>query len=388
MYTVHSGKVNSGHYVAYISPKANSNWFEFNDDIVTECTMDDAIRYNYGNRMSSRNAYILVYVKDSCKSQILNDVSIDEIVELDLIKETTTSKLDELKKPHKSVEVIVFTAENLQMKDQLKSSESLLDQQYGRKFFINMDESYEDLLKSLGNAFKVQNAKKNLKVWGITKFKNLKLLDNEDMINRNVQMNNIVKRLYMLLFVEICSIERPLNAFDKASQALIFIRQYDANRLTNRLTFVDYAYFQLDQTVQDIQTTIQEIIQFKSNENGIAIFADEGFAEKNIHRKLNRRQFIRNLFAKQKDTCSGTVTFEVLSEQNQIPTYLDTITSIKALRSNTTAPVENGVLVNVKSDVDRIDFFQYEFPETDSLVNIVNKIAEMNVSNKRKTKYY
>jgi ubiquitin carboxyl-terminal hydrolase 7 len=83
---VHSGDNHGGHYVVFINPKLDGNWFKFDDEVVSRCTRKDAIMNNFGGTGSedltfrhSSNAYMLVYVRDSCKDEILQEVNRDDI---------------------------------------------------------------------------------------------------------------------------------------------------------------------------------------------------------------------------------------------------------------------------------------------------------------------
>ncbi|XP_062508101.1 ubiquitin carboxyl-terminal hydrolase 7-like isoform X2 [Corticium candelabrum] len=79
---VHSGDNYGGHYVAYLNPEGNGQWLKFDDDVVSLCSNDDAVENNFGgpkpDQLPSRsctNAYMLVYIKDSCMQEILARVS-------------------------------------------------------------------------------------------------------------------------------------------------------------------------------------------------------------------------------------------------------------------------------------------------------------------------
>lgn len=63
--TVHIGQtLHSGHYIAYIFPKADGNtWYKFDDSDVTRCSSFDAIEGNYGDGVSDNSAYMLIYIK-------------------------------------------------------------------------------------------------------------------------------------------------------------------------------------------------------------------------------------------------------------------------------------------------------------------------------------
>ena len=45
---VHSGDNHGGHYVVFINPKGDGRWCKFDDDVVSRCTKQEAIDYNYG----------------------------------------------------------------------------------------------------------------------------------------------------------------------------------------------------------------------------------------------------------------------------------------------------------------------------------------------------
>jgi ubiquitin carboxyl-terminal hydrolase 7 len=80
------GGGSGGHYVAFINPKLDANWFKFDDDVVSCCSKDDAINANFGDNESERfafrhstSAYKLVYVRDSFKNVVLSDMSKSDI---------------------------------------------------------------------------------------------------------------------------------------------------------------------------------------------------------------------------------------------------------------------------------------------------------------------
>ena len=83
---VHSGDNHGGHYVVFINPKLDGRWFKFDDEVVSKCTKKDAINNNFGGNSSeditfrhSTNAYMLVYVRDSCKQVVLSEVKRSDI---------------------------------------------------------------------------------------------------------------------------------------------------------------------------------------------------------------------------------------------------------------------------------------------------------------------
>ncbi|CAL8074204.1 unnamed protein product [Calicophoron daubneyi] len=83
---VHSGDNHGGHYVVYINPAGNGVWYQFDDDVVSRCSLRDAIDMNFGgtddpDMRPCTNAYMLVYIAESAKEDVLKPVPISDIPE-------------------------------------------------------------------------------------------------------------------------------------------------------------------------------------------------------------------------------------------------------------------------------------------------------------------
>nr|CDS27258.1 ubiquitin carboxyl terminal hydrolase 7 [Hymenolepis microstoma] len=86
---VHSGDNHSGHYVVYINPSGNDQWYKFDDDVVSRSTQEEAIEHNFGTitdkqgnvYRSYSNAYMLVYIRESCLGRVLRPIALDDIPE-------------------------------------------------------------------------------------------------------------------------------------------------------------------------------------------------------------------------------------------------------------------------------------------------------------------
>ncbi|XP_039754129.1 ubiquitin carboxyl-terminal hydrolase 7-like isoform X2 [Pararge aegeria] len=83
---VHSGDIHGGHYVVFINPKGDGKWCKFDDDVVSRCSKQEAIEYNFGGKedapyLSRRatSAYMLIYIQTSQLMYVLQDVTENDI---------------------------------------------------------------------------------------------------------------------------------------------------------------------------------------------------------------------------------------------------------------------------------------------------------------------
>ena len=102
---VHCGSATNGHYLAYIKPNPNEDWYEFNDSNVQKSNTKHAINGNFGG--ASSNAYMLVYVQQSKISEIFINAEITEQVS-ELLKAQIPSKISQQKEVQ-SHDISLFT---------------------------------------------------------------------------------------------------------------------------------------------------------------------------------------------------------------------------------------------------------------------------------------
>ncbi|CAF0809444.1 unnamed protein product [Rotaria sp. Silwood1] len=100
---VHSGDNSSGHYVSFINPELDGQWFKFDDDVVARVAPSDAMERNFGGirdddgRMYNTSAYMLVYIREDCQKDVLCDINLEDIPET-LIKRFDYEKKTLLKR--------------------------------------------------------------------------------------------------------------------------------------------------------------------------------------------------------------------------------------------------------------------------------------------------
>ncbi|XP_050346295.1 ubiquitin carboxyl-terminal hydrolase 7-like isoform X1 [Nymphalis io] len=83
---VHSGDNHGGHYVVFINPKGDGKWCKFDDDVVSRCSKQEAIEYNFGGKEDApylarraTSAYMLIYIQTSQLKYVLQDVTQNDI---------------------------------------------------------------------------------------------------------------------------------------------------------------------------------------------------------------------------------------------------------------------------------------------------------------------
>lgn len=393
--------------MAYVCPQADGKWFHFNDETVTKCSLRDAVEANYGNNdASTKNAYILVYIKDSCTPNILRDIGLEDVVSKDLIEaQMKKQKLEaEFKKKH--VEVIVHTAEKLQMNGQLERGKPMMEPRNGFKFAIAKNRNFGDLLQMLKTVFGLSDVQK-IALWLIAPKKPYltRSIDVEELLDKRV--SDEVKKNSLNLFVEIRPFEEPnANIFDVQKHVMVFIKEYHSSQKS--LSFFGHRYFELEQTVDDLRAFIREAINYEGKDEDIAIIAEKGGKEDYRQDFLvDSNETIKNFATKSEDTFSTNVTFEILdsnrkpkylsetnslrSSINRLPTYPDkfggsrggllcTAYSISPILKPVTKQQDlNNVHISVQHE--EFELFSEEFNIRDKLMDIVQIICDILVSN-------
>ncbi|KAF4015576.1 hypothetical protein G4228_007489 [Cervus hanglu yarkandensis] len=120
---VHSGDNHGGHYVVYLNPKGDGKWCKFDDDVVSRCTKEEAIEHNYGGHdddLSVRhctNAYMLVYIRESKLSEVLQAVT-DQDIPQQLVERLQEEKRIEAQKRKERQEAHLYMQVQIVAEDQ------------------------------------------------------------------------------------------------------------------------------------------------------------------------------------------------------------------------------------------------------------------------------
>ncbi|CAO3700741.1 unnamed protein product [Rhizopus stolonifer] len=87
---VHTGDSSGGHYFVFVRPTIEEKWFKFDDDRVTPAILREVLEDNYGGealnmhpslrgQKRTTNAYMLVYIRESSREEILKEVDMKDI---------------------------------------------------------------------------------------------------------------------------------------------------------------------------------------------------------------------------------------------------------------------------------------------------------------------
>ncbi|KAE9589796.1 putative ubiquitinyl hydrolase 1 [Lupinus albus] len=144
---VHSGGVNGGHYYAYIRPTLSNQWFKFDDERVTKEVAKRALEEQYGGEEElphtnpgfnnspfkftrHSNAYMLVYIRDSDKNNIICSVDEKDIAQHLIVRLKKEQEEKEQKRKEKE-EAHLYTILKV-------ARDADLHQQIGKDIFFDL----------------------------------------------------------------------------------------------------------------------------------------------------------------------------------------------------------------------------------------------------------
>ncbi|KAI3910726.1 hypothetical protein MKW92_029235 [Papaver armeniacum] len=153
---VHSGGGHGGHYYAYIRPTHSEQWFKFNDERVTKEDIKRVLEEQYGGEAKNSNAYMLVYVRESDRDEIMCNVDENDIAEhlrIRLKKEQEEKEQKEKEEAEAHLYTIIKVARNEDFSEQIGREIyfDLVDHKKVRSFRIQKQMPF--------NLFKVEVAK-------------------------------------------------------------------------------------------------------------------------------------------------------------------------------------------------------------------------------------
>jgi len=177
---VHKGSANSGHYYCFIRPRLEDIWFKFNDDFVKPANKNEVFNINYGgvikqyrhkgrgeivesNLSSEANAYILVYIKNNMREEILKPITLNDIPlslkqKFDFEKKEEMSRIKSRQRLENNTNIILLSPEMIKGRMNMGVHQCYFDTEESYPFFINPSSRF------------VLNFPKNIKIKCLVEF--------------------------------------------------------------------------------------------------------------------------------------------------------------------------------------------------------------------------
>lgn len=252
---VHSGDNHGGHYVVYINPKGDGKWFKFDDDVVSRCKSSEAIEYNFGGGggdddlflRQCTNAYMLVYIRESHLSSVLEPVSELDIPD-SLIERLLMERQLEVQRRLERTEAHLYMSVQVLLEDSFEGHQGFdlfdVDQVSFRNFRVKKSSTLSDFMKLVSSSLSF--TKDQIRPWQLC------LRDNQTLRVSAIDLENDANKMIQeiadnsntwLLFMETTDPERgsmKLPRFHKDEEVLIFLKKYDPK--THSVTYCGHIY--------------------------------------------------------------------------------------------------------------------------------------------------
>ncbi|KAK0051801.1 ubiquitin carboxyl-terminal hydrolase 7 [Biomphalaria pfeifferi] len=273
---VHSGDNHGGHYVVYINPKGDGKWCKFDDDVVSRCTKSEAIDHNFGGQDEDltvrhcTNAYMLVYIRESDLSEILEPVSEKDIPDSLTARLNEERKLEALKRKerteaHLYMNVHVLTEDHFcgHQGNDLFDTEKVNYRSFKVKKTSTLAEFMDILAENL--KYPVQQ----IRPWPFHCRQNQTfrptILDLEADFNKQVSELSEQENPWVI-FVETLTPEsglQELPPFDKDSDVLLFLKLYDPR--TKSISYVGHLYVPISAKANELVPQLNRKAGFPVN---------------------------------------------------------------------------------------------------------------------------
>ncbi|XP_033118944.1 ubiquitin carboxyl-terminal hydrolase 7-like [Anneissia japonica] len=264
---VHSGDNHGGHYVVFINPKGDGKWCKFDDDVVSRCTRQEAIDNNFGGNdddLSVRhctNAYMLVYIRDSCLDDILQPVT-DEDIPDTLQKRIQEERKLEIQRRKDKSEAHLYMLLRVYTEDQFYGHQGndLFDSEKikSRDFRIRKDLNLAGVMELLADAYGYPVD--NMRIWPIS------YRTNQTYRPTTLEVEDAEKTVHdiaendpnWLVFLETADPEQQaaLPQFDKDSDVLLFLKKYDPK--TKTISYCGHIAVSITQKIYELIPTLCE----------------------------------------------------------------------------------------------------------------------------------
>ncbi|XP_031217985.1 ubiquitin carboxyl-terminal hydrolase 7 isoform X2 [Mastomys coucha] len=262
---VHSGDNHGGHYVVYLNPKGDGKWCKFDDDVVSRCTKEEAIEHNYGGHdddLSVRhctNAYMLVYIRESKLSEVLQAVT-DHDIPQQLVERLQEEKRIEAQKRKERQEAHLYMQVQIVAEDQFcgHQGNDMYDEEKVRYtvFKVLKNSSLAEFVQSLSQTMGFPQDQ--IRLWPMQARSNgtkrPAMLDNEADGNKTmIELSDNENPWTIFLETvdpELAASGATLPKFDKDHDVMLFLKMYDPK--TRSLNYCGHIYTPISCKIRDL----------------------------------------------------------------------------------------------------------------------------------------
>ncbi|XP_077294716.1 ubiquitin-specific protease 7 isoform X2 [Arctopsyche grandis] len=262
---VHSGDNHGGHYVVFINPKGDGKWCKFDDDVVSRCTKQEAIEYNYGGQDEDMtltvrhctNAYMLVYIRDSQLKTVLQECTQADIPS-ELVERLAEEKRIETIRRKERTEAHLYMTVNVLLEDAFVGHQGndLYDPEKAnyRVFRVKKQATVQELLQMLAENFNYPVHQ--IRPWPFSARSNHTCRPTcLDIVNDlNKTMVDITDNTTMWnLFLELLPADSGLThlpTFDKDNDVALFFKMYDPRN--KKIHYCGHHYLPISSKLTDL----------------------------------------------------------------------------------------------------------------------------------------
>lgn len=261
---VHSGDNHGGHYVVFINPKGDGRWCKFDDDVVSRCSKQEAIDHNFGGHEDDMNltvkhctnAYMLVYIRESCLRTVLQEVTEEDIPQ-ELIDRLQEEKRIEMIRRKERNEAHLYMCVQVVLEDAFSGHQGNdlydPDKVCYRTFRVKKSATLQEFLEQVADSLKYPV--EQIRPWPLNLRTNQTnrptLLDLETDLHKpliEISDNSNPWTVFMETVPPDSGL-KALTAFDKDSDVLLFFKYYDPRH--KRLHYCGHHYMHISFNVPE-----------------------------------------------------------------------------------------------------------------------------------------
>ncbi|CAM0883473.1 unnamed protein product [Alopecurus aequalis] len=289
---VHSGGVNGGHYYAFIRPTLSDQWYKFDDERVTKENMQRALEEQYGGEeelpqtnpglntnplrfTKYSNAYMLVYIRESDKDNIicdLDETDISEHLKTRLRKENEDRENKKKEKAEAHMFTTLKVARDIDLAEQIGRHMifDLVDYEKIHSFRVSKDFTFNQVKEELSKEFGIPAHSQRFWLWAKRQnntYRPTRPLTQQEEANNVGQLKDATNRLQdseLRLYLEIVQ-ENHLTTLKTKDDILLFFKLFDPDK--EELRYVGSLYLKASSKPSDIVQKLNAIAGFQPDED-------------------------------------------------------------------------------------------------------------------------